>query len=216
MDWDRAVCRLHGHRTAQRKAREGPHQIAGDAVSDVLTERQGSVLGFIREHIDAEGFPPTCEEISAAFGFRSRNAAHTFIHRLARKGAVEVVPGVKRGIRVPTETGMNKPAKAPSDASRHIGWKMTEVPSNASGKEIAARTGRTPGAVYSHTSRKRKRTIDCVLCIARDVIFSPACDTCIARLIIALPEEMQEQAIESHGDQAKKMRQAVARIRGQW
>ena len=98
------------------------------------------------------------------------------------------------------------------------GWLTTEVAllDTLPSAEVAAITGKTLNAIYTRTSRKRKNSITCALCIAKDVIYSPACDTCVARMVLTLPADKQDEAIESHGDQAGKLRQAVARIRGQW
>jgi repressor LexA len=65
-----------------------------------LTSRQSEILGFIRERIAAGALPPTRAEIAAHFGFRSPKAAEDHLHALARKGAIELVPGVSRGLRL--------------------------------------------------------------------------------------------------------------------
>ncbi|MCP5151146.1 MAG: transcriptional repressor LexA [Ectothiorhodospiraceae bacterium] len=65
-----------------------------------LTERQREVLEFIRRFTAAEGLPPTRAEIASALGFRSVNAAEDHIRALVRKGALEVRPGLSRGLRV--------------------------------------------------------------------------------------------------------------------
>ena len=65
-----------------------------------LTVRQQQILDFIREFIEAEGFPPTRAEIAQALGFRSVNAAEDHLTALVRKNAVEILPGMSRGIRL--------------------------------------------------------------------------------------------------------------------
>jgi len=65
-----------------------------------LTVRQQQILDFIRDFIRAEGMPPTRIEIADALGFRSPNAAEDHLRALARKGAIEMLPGASRGIRV--------------------------------------------------------------------------------------------------------------------
>ena len=65
-----------------------------------LTARQQQIFDFIREFMEAEGFPPTRAEIAAALGFRSVNAAEDHLKALARKGAISVLPGTSRGIRL--------------------------------------------------------------------------------------------------------------------
>jgi repressor LexA len=65
-----------------------------------LTARQQQILLFIQEFIDNEGFPPTRAEIARGLGFRSANAAEDHLKALVRKGAIEVLPGASRGIRL--------------------------------------------------------------------------------------------------------------------
>ncbi len=71
-----------------------------------LTERQQEILDMIRGHIDADGMPPTRAEIARALGFKSPNAAEQHLRALARKGAIELVPGSSRGIRLPEPPGL--------------------------------------------------------------------------------------------------------------
>ena len=63
-----------------------------------LTARQSLVFEFIKEYSEASGFPPTRAEIADALGFRSVNAAEEHLRVLARKGAIDIVPGTSRGI----------------------------------------------------------------------------------------------------------------------
>ena len=67
---------------------------------DRLTARQRQVLDLVREIIEDSGMPPTRAEIATALGFRSANAAEEHLRALARKGAIELVPGASRGIRI--------------------------------------------------------------------------------------------------------------------
>jgi len=66
-----------------------------------LTARQQQILDLIREHIDETGYPPTRVEIAEQLGFKSANAAEEHLKALARKGAIEMVAGASRGIRLP-------------------------------------------------------------------------------------------------------------------
>lgn len=66
-----------------------------------LTARQEQVLAVIRNHIDDTGYPPTRADIASELGFRSANAAEEHLKALARKGAIEIIPGASRGIRLP-------------------------------------------------------------------------------------------------------------------
>lgn len=65
-----------------------------------LTPRQGEILEFIRQALATRGVPPTREEISRAFGFRSLNAAEQHLQALQKKGLIELLAGTSRGIRL--------------------------------------------------------------------------------------------------------------------
>lgn len=66
-----------------------------------LTPRQTEVLTLIKRNIEETGYPPTRAEIAKELGFKSANAAEEHLRALARKGAIEMVPGASRGIRLP-------------------------------------------------------------------------------------------------------------------
>lgn len=68
-----------------------------------LTPRQQEILDLIRSHIDETGYPPTRAEIAERLGFKSANAAEEHLKALARKGAIEMVAGASRGIRLPEQ-----------------------------------------------------------------------------------------------------------------
>lgn len=68
-----------------------------------LTPRQQEILDLIRSHIDETGYPPTRAEIAERLGFKSANAAEEHLKALARKGAIEMVAGASRGIRLPDQ-----------------------------------------------------------------------------------------------------------------
>ncbi len=71
-----------------------------------LTTRQSQVLDIIRKHISSTGYPPTRADIAAELGFKSANAAEEHLKALARKGAIEIIPGTSRGIRLPEDSGL--------------------------------------------------------------------------------------------------------------
>lgn len=70
---------------------------------NALTARQAEILALIRQRIESNGMPPTRAEICEALGFRSPNAAEEHLRALARKGAIELLPGASRGIRLLTK-----------------------------------------------------------------------------------------------------------------
>ncbi len=65
-----------------------------------LTARQQQILDLIRSTIAKTGAPPTRAEIAAELGFKSANAAEEHLQALARKGAIELLSGTSRGIRL--------------------------------------------------------------------------------------------------------------------
>lgn len=75
-----------------------------------LTKRQKEVLNFISEHIDSEGFPPTRNEVSKHFGFRSPNAAESHLRALAHKGVIRIEARRSRGITLTPLSGASLPA----------------------------------------------------------------------------------------------------------
>lgn len=68
--------------------------------AEPLTERQGEILKLVRELTESSGFPPTRAEIAQKMGFRSVNAAEQHLRALERKGALEILQGASRGLRV--------------------------------------------------------------------------------------------------------------------
>ena len=70
-----------------------------------LTSRQQNVYDFIVKTMNDLGYPPTRAEIARALGFRSPNAAEEHLRALERKGAIRVIRGTSRGIRLPALEG---------------------------------------------------------------------------------------------------------------
>ena len=75
-----------------------------------LTARQAEILQLIKTNITDTGMPPTRAEIAKTLGFKSPNAAEEHLKALARKGAIEIIPGTSRGIRL---TAANDESKNP-------------------------------------------------------------------------------------------------------
>lgn len=99
-----------------------------------LTARQQQVLDLIKSAIEDTGFPPTRAEIAAELGFKSPNAAEEHLKALARKGAIEMIPGASRGIRIADhQTGLpligRVAAGEPILAQEHV-EKHLDIPSN--------------------------------------------------------------------------------------
>jgi len=66
-----------------------------------LTKRQTDVFNCIKNHIEETGYPPTRADIARSLGFKSTNAAEEHLKALAKKGAIEIIAGTSRGIRIP-------------------------------------------------------------------------------------------------------------------
>ena len=71
-----------------------------------LTKRQQQILRMIREFIANSGFPPTRADICRAMGFSSPNSAEEHLRTLERKGAIEMLAGASRGIRLTQALGL--------------------------------------------------------------------------------------------------------------
>jgi repressor LexA len=89
-----------------------------------LTPRQQEVLDLVKRHIEQTGFPPTRADIAKELGFRSANAAEEHLKALARKGAIEMIAGASRGIKLAESMGIpiigRVAAGSPVLAQEHI------------------------------------------------------------------------------------------------
>lgn len=75
------------------------------ALVEPLTARQSEILKLVRELTESSGFPPTRAEIAEKMGFRSVNAAEQHLRALERKGALEILQGASRGLRIKDKGG---------------------------------------------------------------------------------------------------------------
>ena len=89
-----------------------------------LTARQQQVLEVIRQYVADTGYPPTRADIAHELGFKSANAAEEHLRALARKGAIEMIAGTSRGIRLTESSGLpiigRVAAGSPVLATEHI------------------------------------------------------------------------------------------------
>ena len=69
---------------------------------DTLTDRQQAILDFVTARVAREGRPPTLAEIAREFGFRQARSAQAHLQALEAKGALTLLPGKSRGIRLAT------------------------------------------------------------------------------------------------------------------
>ncbi|HEY8245568.1 MAG TPA: transcriptional repressor LexA [Steroidobacteraceae bacterium] len=86
------------------------HHLASDpdapAEAPRLTARQQQILDWIRAHIETAGMPPTRAEIAAGLGFSTASSAEDHLQALAKKGAIELMAGTSRGLRLRDLPGM--------------------------------------------------------------------------------------------------------------
>ena len=80
-----------------------------------LSPKQLEVLAFIREFLESHGLPPTRGEIADGLGLRNRQGIDQHLRALANKGAIELAPGISRGIRL-----LQSPAPAMRKATQSI------------------------------------------------------------------------------------------------
>ena len=89
-----------------------------------LTARQEQVLNVIRQYVTDTGYPPTRADIACELGFKSANAAEDHLRALERKGAIEIIAGASRGIRLTETAGIpivgRVAAGSPVLATEHI------------------------------------------------------------------------------------------------
>lgn len=65
-----------------------------------LTPKQLEVLEFIRHFLRTQGVPPTRGEIADGLRLRNRQGIDQHLRALQTKGAIELVAGMSRGIRI--------------------------------------------------------------------------------------------------------------------
>ncbi len=101
-----------------------------------LTERQAEVYQLILDAFARTGAPPTRAEIARELGFASANAAEDHLRALERKGVIQLVDGIARGIRLvepPPPPGLplvgRVAAGAPILAEAHIDRRLQIDPS---------------------------------------------------------------------------------------
>jgi len=83
-----------------RRPQSPPSTRGDDRKALPLTARQQEILDWIRRRLEATGMPPTRAEIAAGLGFSTASSAEDHLRALAKKGAIELLPGASRGLRL--------------------------------------------------------------------------------------------------------------------
>ena len=82
-----------------------------------LNERERRGLEVIRRHIRLTGRAPSCAQLAKAMGYKNRSAAQQLLQTMAHHGIIEVLHGVRHGIRVPGEHEPELPPGGPGRRS---------------------------------------------------------------------------------------------------
>ncbi|MGI6606171.1 MAG: transcriptional repressor LexA [Peptococcia bacterium] len=69
-------------------------------MSETMTERQKSILAFIKQEIKTKGYPPAVREIGKAVGLSSSSTVHNHLNQLEKKGYIKRDPTKPRAIEV--------------------------------------------------------------------------------------------------------------------
>lgn len=65
-----------------------------------LSRKQLEVLAFIQTFVSEHAWPPTRGEIADGLGLKNRQGIDQHLRALQLKGAIELIPGISRGIRL--------------------------------------------------------------------------------------------------------------------
>ncbi len=65
-----------------------------------LTRRERQILDFVRQFVEARGYPPSVREIGAAVGLRSTSTVHAYLSGLEEKGYLRRDPAKPRAIEL--------------------------------------------------------------------------------------------------------------------
>jgi repressor LexA len=83
-----------------------------------LSPKQLEVLAFIRRFLESSGLPPTRGEIAEGLRLKNRQGIDQHLRALASKGAIDLLPGISRGIRVREDFGGGTISRAVASSSR--------------------------------------------------------------------------------------------------
>ena len=70
-----------------------------------LSARQNQILFFIRQHVDAHGYPPTVREIGQAVNLSSSSTVHAHLKTLEEQGHILRDPVLTRAIKLSPGSG---------------------------------------------------------------------------------------------------------------
>lgn len=80
-----------------------------------LSSKQLEVLAFIQQFMETHALPPTRGEIAQGLGLKNRQGIDQHLRALEAKGALDLTPGISRGIRVREASSPTLQSLAPID-----------------------------------------------------------------------------------------------------
>jgi repressor LexA len=83
-----------------------------------LSRKQLEVLAFVRNFLADTGLPPTRGEIAEGLGLKNRQGIDQHLRALESKGAIELLPGISRGIRIRESSPVPPSARTSAHTSR--------------------------------------------------------------------------------------------------
>ena len=97
----------------------------------ILSKRQEEILSFIKNHVDAKGYPPSVREIGEAVGLASSSTVHGHLARLEKKGFIRRDPTKPRAIEILLQEEENSIPKTSASFIPVIGKVTAGIPITA-------------------------------------------------------------------------------------
>lgn len=91
-------------------AKPGGNGDSGESKAE-LTERQRRILAYIRESVDARGYPPSVREIGEAVGLASASSVAYQLGVLQRKGFLRKAPNRPRAVDIRPQNAVEEAAR---------------------------------------------------------------------------------------------------------
>ena len=103
---NKAVVRASVDRNRQVAPMRRTRGAISPANAPLPTERQRTVLDFIKDFVAGHGYPPTIREIGNHFGIQP-NGVNCHLRALQKRGIIDWNPGFARTLRIVSEPSRN-------------------------------------------------------------------------------------------------------------
>lgn len=107
------------------------YYVRGVKCMTILSKRQEEILSFIKNHVDAKGYPPSVREIGEAVGLASSSTVHGHLARLEKKGFIRRDPTKPRAIEILLQEEENSIPKTSASFIPVIGKVTAGIPITA-------------------------------------------------------------------------------------